>query len=127
MDTYAERFEYLKMNAAVGDATFGKNRYLNQTFYSSYEWRKLRDHIILRDNGCDLGVPGMEIHGRVYIHHINPIDESDIVQHSNSLMDPNNLICVSMDTHNAIHFGTDNVSLQELTIRTPNDTCPWKQ
>lgn len=127
LTTFQERFEYLKLNGMVGKETFGYDRYLNQMFYTSQEWRSIRDAVIIRDNGCDLGLDGYELRGRIYIHHMNPIKIDDIIKHSQILVDPEYLVCVSFDTHNAIHYG-DISKLQAATptVRTPNDTCPWR-
>lgn len=128
MDTFEERFRYLKLNEQVGFDTFGFDRYLNQMFYHSKEWAKVRDYVIVRDNACDLGIPGYEIHGKIYIHHINPITIDDVTNSSSLLLDPENLICVSHATHNAIHFGDDSILTKNKVItRTSNDTCPWKK
>lgn len=127
LPSFKERFEYCKLEGTVGEDTFGFDRYLNQQFYRSDEWRRLRDFVILRDNGCDLGVEGCEIHGRVLIHHLNPIGKEDVIRHSKFLVDPDNLVCVSLDTHNAIHYGSEPKADQKPLIRTPNDTCPWKR
>lgn len=126
--TFEERFEYLKLNGAVGNQTFGYDRYLNQNFYKSSMWRQLRHKIILRDMGCDLGVEGYEIYGKVIIHHMNPITANDIEESSIYLMNPEYLICVSNETHQAIHYG-DKSLLREMEVveRRPNDTSPWKQ
>ena len=120
------RFRYLKLDGVIGDETFGWERYLNQQFYHSNEWKNLRHRIITRDAGCDLGVSGREITGRIYIHHINPIEPKDIYKHSDILLDPNNLICVSKRTHDAIHYGKEDMLFDGITERKPNDTCPWK-
>lgn len=125
--TFEERYRYLKQNAKVAEDTFGFERYLNQQFYKSREWQQLRNHIIVRDNGCDLGCPDHPIQGSIYIHHINPISKEDVIEHSDKLVDPNNLVCVSLETHNAIHYGDDQIlEKYEFAERTPNDTCPWK-
>lgn len=126
--TFEERFNYLKedLNSYVGQDTFGYSRYLNQSFYTSYEWRKFRRDIILRDNGCDLGIIDRPIIGKVFIHHINPIDQEDIVKRRQCLMDPENVICIAFDTHNALHYGSLDRVLQNVIDRKPNDTCPWK-
>lgn len=125
--TFEERFEYLKLTGIVSQPTFGSERYLNQMFYTSEEWRRLRREIILRDNGCDLGVDGFDIHSKIIIHHMNPISEEDILQHSEYLMNPEYLISTSLRTHNAIHYG----DIQQVTYqpieRRPNDTCPWRR
>ena len=125
--TFEERFRYLQLNGSVGQDTFGFDRYMNQAFYQSKEWKRVRDYVILRDNGCDLGVDGHTIYGKVLIHHMNPITAKDIVTVSNFLMNPEYLICVSHDTHNAIHYGDERLLAKGPVIRTPNDTCPWKK
>lgn len=128
LPTFEERFKYLKLNGNVADETFGFDRYLNQNFYTSQKWRKLRDEIIIRDEGCDLGLVDYPILGRrVLIHHMNPISQRDILQHSDLLLNPEYLICTTYDTHNAIHYGDPaQIPYKELNIRTPNDTCPWR-
>ena len=127
LPTFEERFRYLKLNGSVGEDTFGFDRYINQQFYNSLEWRRLRDEIIVRENGCDLGLTGYDIGGRVLIHHMNPVTVRDIQERSQYLMNPEYLICVSHDTHNAIHYGDENQSRNKLPIeRTKNDTCPWR-
>ena len=124
--TFEERFRYLQLNGSVGKDTFGFDRYMNQAFYQSREWKRVRDFVILRDNGCDLGVDGYTIYGKVIIHHMNPITVKDIATVSNFLMNPEYLICVSHTTHNAIHYGDENLIPKGPIIRTPNDTCPWR-
>ena len=127
LPTFEERFRYLKLNGTIGEDTFGFDRYINQQFYNSQEWRKLRDEIIVRDNGCDLGLTGYDIRGRILIHHMNPVTVRDIQERSQYLMNPEYLICVSHDTHNAIHYGDENQLRNKLPIeRTKNDTCPWR-
>ena len=125
LETFDERFRYLIIGGDIGEETFGYDRWLNQSFYTSEEWKRLRREVIIRDEGCDLGVPGMEIRGRLIVHHINPVTKSDILQHSNILVDPNFLICTSIITHNAIHYGDLSI-LEPFTERRPNDTCPWR-
>ncbi len=126
LGSFLERYEYLRLVGEVGNPTFGYDRYFNQQFYHSSEWRRARNEVILRDNGCDLGMPDYEIHGRIYIHHINPITKKDVEEFSERLLDPENLICVTFDTHNAIHFG-DQRTLPKVPIeRVPGDTCPWR-
>ena len=125
--TFEERFRYLQLNGSVGQDTFGFDRYMNQAFYQSKEWKRVRDFVILRDNGCDLGVDGYTIYGKILIHHMNPITVKDIAMVSNYLMNPEYLICVSHTTHNAIHYGDENLIPKGPIIRTPNDTCPWKR
>lgn len=124
--TFEERYQYLRLVGEVGNPTFGYDRYFNQLFYHSSEWRRTRNQVILRDNGCDLGMPDYEIHGRIYIHHINPITKDDVEEFSDNLFDPENLVCVTFDTHNAIHYG-DARTLPKIPIeRVPGDTCPWR-
>lgn len=124
--SFEERFNYLKLVGEVGNPTFGYDRYFNQQFYHSSEWRRARNRIILRDNGCDLGMPDYEIYGRIYIHHINPITKQDVEDFSDNLFDPDNLICVTFDTHNAIHFGDERTLPKTPIERAPGDTCPWR-
>lgn len=125
--TFIGRFEYLKLNGVVGEETFGFDRYLNQVFYQSPEWKHIRDKVIVRDCGCDLGVEGYEIYGRVYIHHMNPILRGDIENRSEFLLDPEFLICTTHNTHNAIHYGDEKLLIQAPIERFKNDTCPWKR
>lgn len=125
--TFEERFEYLKLKGSVGKDTFGHDRYLNQVFYTSQEWRRLRDEIIIRDNGCDLGIEDREIGGKIYIHHLNPLGVNDILAHSEYLVNPEYLICVSFETHNAIHYGDINLLPRNPIERKRNDTCPWRR
>lgn len=127
LKTFEERFNYLKLNGSVGFGTFGGHRVLNQDFYSSKEWRNIRKFIIARDNGCDLGVEGHEIYDGVVIHHINPLSIDDITHSTSLLFDPENLICVSENTHNAIHFGKSDILDQKVVVRTKNDTSPWRK
>lgn len=126
LPTFEERFGYLKLSGGVSDITFGSNRYFNQRFYQSQEWKRIRDYIIFRDNGCDLGVVGHDIGYMPIVHHINPITINDISKRSFRLLDPENLITVSYDTHNAIHYG-NKPPVQQFVERKPNDTCPWKK
>lgn len=124
--TYEERFKYLQLKGAVGNDTFGYDRYLNQILYNSPEWKRLRNQIIIRDNGRDLGCEGYEIYGRILIHHMNPITVENIVSRDPIVFDPENLICVSHNTHNAIHYGDENLLIMAPVERTKNDTCPWR-
>ena len=126
LKTFDERFEYLKLNGLVGESTFGFERYLNQTLYNSSKWRRLRNQIIVRDNGCDLGVDGYEIQGLIIVHHMNPISVDDLKDFSEDVFNPEYLICVSLTTHNAIHYGDSNLLPKEPIERRPGDTCPWK-
>lgn len=126
LDSYESRLDYLRLKGIVGGETFGFDRYLNQQFYKSKEWKKIRDEVIIRDNGCDLGIPGREIYGKVYVHHMNPLTVDDL-NNKDYLLNPEYLVCVSHDTHNAIHYGYDNSEINNKYIeRKPNDTCPWK-
>lgn len=124
--TFEERLEYLMLDGKVGEDTFGFDRYLNQALYRSKEWRSLREKIIIRDNGCDLGVEGYEINDRILIHHINPITQQDILERDACIFDPNNLVSVSKRTHDAIHYSSSLIVTNKPKIRTVNDTCPWK-
>lgn len=124
--TFEERYQYLRLDGTVGDETFGFDRYLNQVFYRSQQWKSIRDFVIIRDNGCDLGVEGYEIHGRIIIHHMNPITVKDIENESEFLLNPEFLICTVHNTHNAIHYGDENLLIRLPVERTKNDTCPWK-
>lgn len=127
LKTFKDRFEYLKLDGIVGEETFGFDRYMNQIFYKSREWTSVRRAVIIRDNGCDLGVEGYEIHGKILIHHMNPINFSDIVHKTDELLNPDYLITTVLSTHNAIHYG-DASLLPALPIeRRANDTCPWKR
>ena len=126
LPTFKERYEYLKLNGRVGEETFGFDRYLNQTFYKSEEWRAVRDYVIVRDNGCDLGIEGHEIFGKILIHHMNPISKRDILDRSDLLFNPEYLICTIKNTHDAIHFGDENLLIVAPIERRKNDTCPWK-
>lgn len=121
------RFEYLALNGTVAEETFGFDRYLNQKFYRSPEWKSIRSKIIVRDNGNDLGVPGHEIFDHIFIHHMNPLKIDDLINSTDYLLNPEYLICVSRTTHNAIHFGDKSLlPSNELVERKPNDTCPWR-
>ena len=124
--TFEERYNYLRLNGLVGKETFGFDRYLNQVFYRSSKWRSIRDFVIVRDNGCDLGIEGREIHGRIIIHHMNPITIQDITQQTEFLLDPEFLISTAHETHNAIHYGDMNLLIREPVERQRNDTCPWR-
>ena len=126
LPTYNERFRYLKLDGKVGTDTFGLDRYLNQVFYRSAEWRRIRDQVIVRDNGCDLGISELPIYGKVIIHHMNPLSVDNILNDDPEyMMNPEYLVCVSHSTHNAIHYGDDS-QLQEYIPRRANDTAPWK-
>lgn len=125
--TFEERFKYLQLEGSVGKDTFGYDRYLNQLFYKTAEWKRLRQDLIIRDNGCDLGVEGREIYGRIIIHHLNPITKDDIVSRTEYLLNPDFLICTTHNTHNAIHYGDESLLITSPVERSKNDTCPWKR
>lgn len=124
--TFEERYRYLKLNGSVGKETFGFDRYLNQNFYRSDVWKKVRDKVIVRDNGCDLGIEDRIICGKILIHHMNPINDKDILDCTDILLNPEYLICVTHSTHNAIHYGNEDLLIKVPVARTKNDTCPWK-
>ena len=126
LPTFEERFEYLKLSGSVGTSTFGYDRYLNQVFYRSSEWLSVRDKVITRDLGQDLGMPGYEIMGMIIVHHMNPLLVSDIIHHSEFLLNPEYLISVSDATHRAITYGAQSIPKKVFTERRPNDTCPWR-
>lgn len=126
LPTFEERFKYLQLMGSVGVETFGYDRVFNQKFYTSREWLRIRDQIIIRDGGCDLGIEGREIPGYIIIHHINPIMLKDIQDASEYLLNPEYLICTSRTTHNAIHYGDENLLMKDPIERRPNDTCPWR-
>ena len=126
LTTFEERYNYLRLNGAVGQDTFGFDRYLNQVFYRSQKWKSIRDAVIVRDNGCDLGVEGYAIHGKVIIHHMNPITMEDIEKESDFLLNPEFLIATTHNTHNAIHYGDESLLPQLPIERMRFDTCPWR-
>lgn len=127
LPTFEERYQYLRLNGRVGEETFGFDRWLNQRFYKDPEWLRIRDEVIIRDNGCDLAIPSREIHSRILIHHMNPITKDDILQRSKYLLDPEYLICTIKNTHDAIHYGDENLLVKGPVERKPNDTCPWRR
>lgn len=127
LPTFEERFQYLKLSGAVGKETFGFDRYLNQNFYRSAAWKRVRDQVIVRDNGCDLGIDDRIIYGKILIHHMNPINDRDILDLTDILLNPEYLICVSHITHNAIHYSDESLLPSEPVVRFKNDTCPWKR
>ena len=124
--TFEERFEYLQLKGSVGKDTFGYDRYLNQVLYRSPEWKRLRNKIIIRDDGCDLACDGYDVYGKILIHHLNPITVEDVLKKKKKVFDPDNLVCVSHNTHNAIHYGDVDLLVTGPIIRTKNDTCPWR-
>lgn len=126
--TFKDRFKYLQLNGQVGDSTFGFDRYLNQKFYRLREWKEIRNYVILRDAGCDLGVPGREIPNgvRIIIHHMNPMISKDIVHKEDWILDPEYLICTMKRTHDAIHYGDESLLYEDPVERFSGDTCPWR-
>lgn len=126
LPTFEERFRYLKLGGKVGEDTFGFDRYLNQVFYRSAKWKEIRDYVIIRDNGCDLGMEGHEIHQRILVHHMNSITKEDILRESEFLLDPEYMICTIKNTHDAIHYGDESLLITAPIERRKNDTCPWK-
>lgn len=127
LPTFEERYEYLRLKGVVGKDTFGFDRYLNQNFYRSAEWKKIRDFVIVRDNGCDLGIEDRVIYGKILIHHMNPITDQDIIHATDALLNPEYLISVTHTTHNAIHYGDVDLLVTKPIVRTKHDTCPWKR
>ena len=125
--TFEERYRYLRLGGRVGKETFGFDRWINQMFYKDPEWLKVRDIVIMRDNGCDLGIEGREIYSRIIVHHMNPITKADILDRSKFLLDPEYLICTVKNTHDAIHYGDENLLITLPMERSPNDTCPWRR
>lgn len=125
LTTFTERYEYLRLVGIVGSPTFGFDRWMNQQFYSSREWRLIRHHIIVRDNGCDLGIDGHDMHDRIYIHHMNPMTVAHIADGDEDMLDPEFLIATSHRTHNAIHYGDSKLLREPLTPRRPGDTKLW--
>lgn len=127
LPTFEDRFQYLKLDQRIGEDTFGFDRYLNQRFYRSEEWRQVRNEVIVRDNGCDLAIPDREIFGRIIVHHMNPISLDDIDGNEKYILDPEYLITTVKATHDAIHFGDESILVSsEPIVRTQNDTCPWR-
>lgn len=126
LKTFEDRFKYLQLKGDVGEDTFGFDRWINQKFYRSVEWRQVRDRVIIRDDGCDLGDPDRPIQGRIIIHYMNPLTKDDIDQNPDFILNPDYLVCVSHNTHNALHYGDENLLPKKWEPRTPNDTCPWK-
>ena len=127
LSTFEERFQYLKLDGDVGVEIFGFDRYLNQAFYSSDEWKSIRNQVIIRDNGCDLGIEGREIYKRIIIHHMNPITKEDLLYRTEYLLNPEYMICTMKNTHDAIHYGDENLLFKDPIERKPNDTCPWRR
>ncbi len=126
LTTFEERFDYLSLKGHVGEETYGFDRWINQRFYKSSEWKQVRYYVIERDAGCDLGIPGREIQNHIIVHHINPILVNDISDSTEFLLNPEYLICTTERTHNAIHYGDASLLLTMPPERKPNDTCPWR-
>lgn len=126
LPSFEERYQYLRLNGFVGQETFGYDRYLNQILYHSPKWKRSRDKAIIRDNGCDLGVEGYDIPGRILVHHMNPVTLEDIEREADIVFDPEFLISVSHNTHNAIHYGDESLLITTPTERRKYDTCPWR-
>lgn len=127
LQTFRERFEYLRLDGIVGVETFGFDRYLNQVFYNSDEWKAVRKTVIIRDKGCDLGMCGYDIHGKIIVHHMNPFSIDDVLHRKEELLDPEFLISTVLNTHNAIHYGDESLLPSAPIVRTRNDTCPWRK
>ena len=127
LQTFRERFEYLRLDGIVGAETFGFDRYINQVFYNSDEWKAVRKTVIIRDNGCDLGMDGYDIHGKIIVHHMNPFSIDDVLHRKEELLDPEFLISTVLNTHNAIHYGDESLLPSAPIVRTRNDTCPWRK
>lgn len=128
LTTFEERYRYLKLDGKVGDNTFGFDRYLNQRFYQhDPEWLSIRDKVIIRDKGCDLGIDGRDVYRNIIIHHINPITKEDIIRRTRKLFDLENLICTSDTTHKAIHYGNGDLLIKDPIERCANDTIPWRK
>ena len=124
--TFEDRFDYLSLKGTVGQETYGFDRWINQTFYRSQEWKQVRYYVIERDTGCDLGIKGREIQSHIIVHHMNPILVKDIQDNTDILLNPEYLICTTEITHNAIHYGDKSLLINMPESRKPNDTCPWK-
>lgn len=127
LPTFEERFRYLKLGGVVGQETFGFDRYLNQILYKTPRWLESRDTVIIRDNGCDLGVEGFDIYGKILVHHMNPITIDDVLQERDFIYNPEFLISTTLNTHNAIHYGDESLLITAPVQRTKNDTCPWRR
>lgn len=127
LPAFLERYKYLKLGGMVGVETFGYDRYLNQILYRTAEWKRFRNEIIVRDNGCDLASDGYEIYGKILVHHITPITVEDVLNRDSKIFDPDNVICTTLDTHNAIHYGDESLLMLGPIERKPNDTCPWRR
>ena len=126
LPTFIERFRYLKLGGVIGEETFGFDRYLNQTLYRSSEWKRFRRDMIIRDNGMDLALEGYDVVGKILVHHIDPITIKDVLRRDPKIFDPENVVCTSLNTHNAIHYGDESLLIMEPVVRTKYDTCPWR-
>lgn len=126
LPTFLERYRYLRIGGKVGEETFGFDRWINQNFYKDPEWLAVRDYVIVRDMGCDLGMPDREIMGRILVHHMNPITKEDILLRTEFALDPEYLICTIKNTHDAIHYGDESLLYSNPIQRRKNDTCPWR-
>lgn len=126
IDSFKERYLYLKLHGKVGEETFGYDRWVNQALYKSQKWKRTRRNVIIRDNGCDLGMDGYELNNYIMVHHMNPITLEDIEEERDIIFDPENLICCSSRTHQAIHYGDESLLPKEPIIRKPGDTCLWR-
>ena len=126
LPTFIERFRYLKLGGLVGEETFGFDRYLNQTLYRSAEWKRFRRDVIIRDNGMDLALEGYDVAGKILVHHIDPLTMQDVLRRDPKIFDPENVICTSLNTHNAIHYGDESLLITEPVVRRKYDTCPWR-
>lgn len=126
LNSFLERYEYLRLGGKVGEETFGFDRYLNQIFYKDPEWLEARDNVIIRDGGCDLGMSDREIRGKILVHHMNPVTKEQILRRDPVLFNPEYLICTIKSTHDAIHYGDQTLLMLDPIVRTKNDTCPWK-
>ena len=127
LQTFEERFDYLRLNGQCSEITFGGHRLLNQMLYRSPQWQEVRRRVIIRDNGCDLGVEGREIRGKILVHHMNPISKYDLLNQTKYLLDPEYLICTIKSTHDAIHYGDEKLLMKDPIERKQNDTCPWRK
>lgn len=126
IDSFKERYLYLKLHGKVGEETFGYDRWVNQALYKSQKWKRARRNVIIRDNGCDLGMDGYELNNYIIVHHMNPITLEDIEEERDIIFDPENLICCSSRTHQAIHYGDESLLPKEPIVRKPGDTCLWR-
>lgn len=127
LPTFEDRYKYLKLDGQVGVETFGSDRYLNQLFYKDPEWLSVRDEVIIRDCGRDLGIEGRELNSYIIVHHMNPIAKKDILNRTDLLLNPEYLICTSKRTHDAIHYSDSGLLIPDPIVRRKNDTCPWKK